>query len=720
MSNASVTFNIASGSLTLSNPITSDNGAGGGSTATGGITKAGTGTLILAGTNTYTGTTTVSAGTLSITGSIASNTTVGASGTLKGTGTITGTVAVSGTMAPGASIGTTNVVGAYTQVTGSTLEVEFDPTSTDLLNVTGSVTIQAGTTLALIPTAGTYTDQTLYTIIQTTGGVSGTFTTTTSTLSSLQVSVVYNANTVQLLISVPATPVTSFPPFTSLVSQHNPGRVAVYLDTLSPASGSDLSSVFSLLRTLDGPHLKHALDQMQPSAFKDFILMQEENLLLVEGSASSRLRKINFSTCPKHVPGLTFWIDDAYQYNHQKNAARNAGYISNTAAVSVGMDAEMRKGFYLGTLLSFTDAYGRLKKSRGKGETQTFYGGVYGTAFTDNHFDISAMVIGATHRTKTRRNIEFPGLSRHAYGAFHGGEVLGHLDFGLRWKNRGQFIRPYASGDYIYTHNSAFKEHGADSLDLSVKSANSDVLRLEGGLSYSTCFRFRRSTGDLALKAGIAHEERYLGRHYTAHLRGQGGEFRVRGMSPNRYLLIPGISYMQTFRRFALALRVDGEFGRTFYAANAGIQISFGPSAKKARQPLPPPPEVRAPVVEPIAQDLPSSESAIQEPPITPVFESSSWTPLVEQAILSKPRKVVMKKAVSSEPPPAALEVQQTEPQEESCGCGSSDEEEEPQPNPDSLESSAEEEMFLPTPQREGLPHRSQYHQGLKSDLLQP
>jgi autotransporter-associated beta strand protein len=540
---------------------------------TGSLTKAGTGTLTLSGINTYTGATTVSAGTLSVTGSTTSSTTVAASATLKGTGTITGTVVVNGTMAPGASIGTTNIVGAYTQSTGSTLEVEFDTISTDLLNVTGTVTIEPGATLALFPTAGSYPAGTSFTIISSGGLLGSHFATVTTSDPSILPTVVYTGTEVQLLFELPVNPTS---PFTNLVYLHNPGRVAAYLDTLSPATGSDLAQVFDLLRDLDGPQLTHALDQMQPSAFKDFMLIQEENLFLVEGSAASRLQVLNFSTCPNRAPGLTFWIDDAFQHNRQKNAARNAGYNANTMAVSVGMDTKFTDGFYVGTLLSFSEARARLLKSRGRGETQTFYGGVYGTAFTKTYFDLSTMVIGGTHRTHTRRNIAFPGLSRHAYGAFHGGEVLGHLDMGLRFKNRRQLLRPYVSGDYIYTHNSAFKEHGAESIDLSVKSSNSDVLRLEGGLGYSSCFCFQRSTGNLFIKAGLAHEERYLGRHYTARLRGQGGSFRVRGLAPDRYLLIPAIAYQQTFRKFALALRADGEFGRTFYSVNVGLQISLG------------------------------------------------------------------------------------------------------------------------------------------------
>jgi fibronectin-binding autotransporter adhesin len=68
----------------------------------------------------------VTAGTLAVNGRITSNVTVGPAGTLSGNGIITGSVANAGTLAPGNSIGLLTVNGTYTQMAGSTYQVEVN------------------------------------------------------------------------------------------------------------------------------------------------------------------------------------------------------------------------------------------------------------------------------------------------------------------------------------------------------------------------------------------------------------------------------------------------------------------------------------------------------------------------------------------------------------------------------------------------------------------
>ena len=125
------------------------------------ITKTGTGTLTLSNNaNTYTGATTVNGGKLLVNGSLAAaagTVTVGANGTLGGTGTIARDVDVFGTLAPGASIESLDT-GALSIAATGTLDNELgrdgvNPVS-DIVNVTGTVTLVAGANLKLTLFAG--------------------------------------------------------------------------------------------------------------------------------------------------------------------------------------------------------------------------------------------------------------------------------------------------------------------------------------------------------------------------------------------------------------------------------------------------------------------------------------------------------------------------------------------------------------------------------------
>jgi autotransporter-associated beta strand protein len=193
-----------------------------------GLTKAGSGTLVLDNNNVYNGPTIVSNGVLWVNGTNSLTGTSGGTnysgggsfivygGTLGGTGMISGPVDIKsgGTIAPGDDIGTLTLGSGLTLESGSTsLFVEQNGSSGDLLQVQGNLTIQPNSTIA-ISVSGSTLEPTTNTIITYTGTRSGSFNPTVvlagGSLDS-SISLDYSVPSQVRLVAVPQVAITSQP-----------------------------------------------------------------------------------------------------------------------------------------------------------------------------------------------------------------------------------------------------------------------------------------------------------------------------------------------------------------------------------------------------------------------------------------------------------------------------------------------------------------------------
>jgi uncharacterized protein with beta-barrel porin domain len=139
--------------------------------------KTGSSTWTLTGTNTAALPWTVNAGTLNVNGAMTNSTVaVDNGGTLAGTGTVANVaVASGGTFAPGNGTPGSSmaIVGNLALQSGAIYMVQVNPATSSFANVTGTATLGGATVLAIYA-AGSYISK-QYTILNTTGGVSGTF-----------------------------------------------------------------------------------------------------------------------------------------------------------------------------------------------------------------------------------------------------------------------------------------------------------------------------------------------------------------------------------------------------------------------------------------------------------------------------------------------------------------------------------------------------------------
>jgi autotransporter-associated beta strand protein len=120
-----------------------------GAVSNGSVTKTGPGTMTLTRTNTYSGNTIVNAGTLLVNGGLANSSVTVNGGVLGGTGWVGGssTVSAAASVAPGSTgIGTFTLASA--SIAG-TYSCEISGASADLLQITGTLTVSPGATVAI-------------------------------------------------------------------------------------------------------------------------------------------------------------------------------------------------------------------------------------------------------------------------------------------------------------------------------------------------------------------------------------------------------------------------------------------------------------------------------------------------------------------------------------------------------------------------------------------
>ena len=178
---------VATGTKSLTLTNANDTFAGS-FTGSGPLTLAAGKETLTGDSSAFTGATTVQGGTLAVNGNLGGTMDVLSGATLQGNGTVGATTVHSGgIIAPGNSIGTLNVNGAFIQQAGSTYQVQLDPNSTasDLIAVNGAATVQSGSTLSVskgVP--GNYAPNTVYKVLNATGGLTGTYTLNNQAISA--------------------------------------------------------------------------------------------------------------------------------------------------------------------------------------------------------------------------------------------------------------------------------------------------------------------------------------------------------------------------------------------------------------------------------------------------------------------------------------------------------------------------------------------------------
>ncbi len=527
-------------------------------------------------------------GTLFVNGSIEDLTSfvIDPAGTLGGTGLIFGTPVMNfGTVAPGNSIGILTVGDDYYQQTGSTLAIEFDPISSDLLNIGGEAFIQPGSQVVVTPLPGVYPSQSTYVILAA-DQVVGTYDQVISTRPAFGVQLTYTPanlpDTVNLIVTLE--------PFSQLVTSKNAKQVAYCLDNLTP--GADLANVIGQLQNLSTlEEINEAVFSLQPSLFKGMVLSQENNNIRITQSINQYVRNLcpptcvsmpkvsttKESTCTQKSSPMNLWFDVLGDFAHQRRIEDEHGFHTKSAAVMTGFDYKFFDRLYVGLTTGYSYSSVQWSESVGKGDINSLYVGFY-NSYVHPWFFVNGSVLGTANWYDAKRDMEFGSIDREARHDNFGGGLTAHVDTGVTWDIKKFQVRPFVAGYYTYLHETGYKEEGAGSLDLKVGSQNYNLLRGEIGLDVSHYFCRGNKAWIPTLGLSWIREVRWGGEHYQAGFFKEGTcNFEVSGLKPNHSLISPraGLKGMFFNELVQVSLNYIGEFGKTFRDNNVHLKLDF-------------------------------------------------------------------------------------------------------------------------------------------------
>ena len=439
---------------------------------TGGLTKNGTGATTLTGVDTYSGATTINAGTLIVNGSIANSTIALAGGTLKCSGnTGTLTVASGATVAPGNSIGTLNV-SAINFVPGSVYQVETNAAGqTDLISATGKATITGGTVQAL-PAAGTYANQTTYTIINAAGGVVGTFTGVTSSLSTLDPSLAYTGT--QVLLRLTRNDINFG--LLGLTDNEKEAGAAVTL------GGSHSALYLGLVGATDVPH---GLDKLTGEIHSSVGSVLLEDGQIIRQTLFNRLRQATnagngkVAALADGIPikaaqgadgSYTGWFQATKDWGSIQGDSNGAAVGHDLAGFTMGVDGYAAPNLQVGVAVGHSRSSTSIADRNSSATRGSFHAAAYG-GYTQDNLSLRFGGDSSWGDVKTVRNVHVSTISDRDTSK-HGARVSQAFAEAGYAVSLGEFaLEPFANLSWVRATTSAFSESGgAAALDVAKDS----------------------------------------------------------------------------------------------------------------------------------------------------------------------------------------------------------------------------------------------------------
>jgi T5SS/PEP-CTERM-associated repeat protein len=556
------------------------------------------GTTILTATNTYGGATTINGGTLTVSGSIANSAvTVNTGGTLGGSGTVGATqINAGGTFAPGNGTANSsiNVATSLSFQTASTYMVQVNPATASFANVTGTASL-GGATVKANFAAGSYISK-QYTIVQATGGVSGTFTPTvvnTNLPTNFHTSLSYDPTHAYLNLTlnfgIPGglngnqqrvgNALTNF--FTTT------GGIPMAFGSLSPAGLSQaageaatggqqttFNAMTQFLGILTDPLVYTRGGAAGGGATPFAGEVDAAKAYAARGPTRSQSERDAFAAIYRKAPAMaapfvpswSVWTA-GYGGTQSTNGDTTQGTSSTTSrlgAVAVGADYRFSPNTVAGFALAGGGTGFTLANGQGDGRSDLFQAGAFVRHTVGPAYVSGALAYGWQEVT-TNRTVTIAGVDQ-LQARFNANAYSGRIEGGHRFVAPGMAIgiTPYVAGQFTTLDLPAYAERavaGVNTFALAYGAKSVTASRSEFGLRTDKSFAMQDGIFTLRGRAAWSHDfniDRAIGATFQTL---PGASFVVNGaaQAPDT-ALVTASAEMKWLNGWSAAATFDGGF----------------------------------------------------------------------------------------------------------------------------------------------------------------
>lgn len=463
----------------------------------GDLVKTGAGTVIFNGTNSYAGMTSINQGELQVHGSTTSNVNVAnPSATLSGDGSV-GSVTNDGTVRPGTStLGDLNVNGSFTQHAGGTTVIGINSAgntpgvNNGHLNVTGNAALD-GTLNVAAQGGGTYTSGTQYTILNSTGTVTGQFSSIVSNLSMFSINAIYDPQDIMIQLQRKSS-------LNEVATTQNQSAVGTALDNITLTSTGGLFDMINTLGAQSAADQRQSLNQLSGDIFGSTqtiglqvgdVFQQRLNSRLINngqflaGAANTPIGTDQSGDVRGQSPdGSTFGWLMGYGVGGNLRSDNNAGGVRYSQGgglygIDFGADETGVIGITGGN--SYVGFHDGLDSS---GQLTAYQVGLYALKHNEHAYWLGSTNYGYDN-FGTNRTVTVGGQNQFLHGNYDAHQLGAYTEAGLKLHAGLIQVQPLIGLQYLYLAQQGFSESGGPAaLNVSANQANSLRTQLGGRL----------------------------------------------------------------------------------------------------------------------------------------------------------------------------------------------------------------------------------------------